>query len=252
MPGSADSVAEPNIAINTAVSDALSCMSDSVEAKMRSGEDFESAVLDMLRETIKAHKRIIFNGNNYSNEWIEEAEKRGLLNLASTPEAIKMLNCEKNVALFEKFGVFSRAEINSRLEIMYENYRKTIKIEGYTMLDMIKREIMPCALKYTRILSETVIAKRTVIPELECSAETDMIKKLSSATDTIAKRCDVLLFELRKTKEFSAKSEKAMYYRTNVFPAMQNLRAAVDEIEPLIPADVLTYPTYGKLLFSLN
>ncbi len=252
MPGSADSVAEPNIAINTAVSDALCCMSDSIEAKMAAGENFEDAVLDMLRETIKAHKRIIFNGNNYANEWIEEAEKRGLLNLASTPEAIKMLNCEKNVALFEKFGVFSRAEINSRLEIMYENYRKTIKIEGYTMLDMIKREIMPCALKYTRILSETVIAKRTVLPELECSAETDMIKKLSSATDTIAKCCDVLLYELRKTKEFSAKADKAMYYRTNVFPAMQNLRAAVDEIEPLIPADVLTYPTYGKLLFSLN
>ncbi len=252
MPGSADSVAEPNIAINTAVADALCCMSDLIEAKMASGKDFEDAVLEMLRETIKAHKRIIFNGNNYAQEWIDEAEKRGLLNLASTPEAIKLLNGEKNVALFEKFGVFSRAEINSRLEIMYENYRKTMKIEGYTMLDMVKRDIIPCALKYTRILSETVTAKRAVVPECPCNAEIKMIMKLSEATDSMSECCDELLCELVHAGKLQSKAEKAMYYRTNVFPAMQKLRAAADVAEPLLPSDVLTYPTYSKLLFSLN
>ncbi len=252
MPGSADSVAEPNIAINTAVADALCHMSDSIEAKMTAGTDFENAVLEMLRETIKAHKRIIFNGNNYAQEWIDEAEKRGLLNLASTPEAIKLLNSENNVALFEKFGVFSRAEINSRLEIMYENYRKTMKIEGYTMLDMVKRDIMPCALKYTRILSETVAAKRAVIPESPCNAEIKMIKKLSEATENMSECCDELLCELVEAGKLESKAEKAMYYRTKVFPAMQKLRACADSAEPLLPSDVLTYPTYSKLLFSLN
>ena len=207
MPGSADSVAEPNIAINTAVSDALCCMSDSIEAKMASGKDFENAVLEMLRETIKAHKRIIFNGNNYAKEWIDEAEKRGLLNLASTPEAIKLLNSEKNVALFDKFGVFSAAEINSRLEIMYENYRKTMKIEGYTMLDMVKRDIMPCVLKYTRILSETVAAKKAVMPECPCNAEIKMIKKLSESTDNMSDCCDELLCELVEAGKLESKAE---------------------------------------------
>ncbi len=252
MPGSADSVAEPNIAINTAVSDALCGFADKLEEDVANGKELRIAVMELLKSTIKAHKRIVFNGNNYSEEWINEAEKRGLLNLKSTPEALKLFNSEKNIKLFEKFGVLSEAEINSRLEIMYENYRKTLKIEGFTMIDMVNKDILPTALKYTQMVAQTAQSKRALLSSLPCNAETELVVKLSSLTDSLVQLCEKLRFELKETKKFSEKAEKAMYYRTHVFPAMQELRAIADDIEPLIPSELQPYPTYSTLLFSLN
>ena len=252
MPGAADSVAEPNIAINTAVSDALCSFADILEKDVNDGKELKYAVTELLKKEIKEHKRIVFNGNNYSETWVQEAKKRGLLNLASTPEALRLFNSEKNIAVFEKFGVLSRAEVESRLEIMYENYRKTIKIEGYTMIDMVNKHILPCAFEYTRTLAQTAGAKKAICPNIQCKAECDLILKLSSLTDSAAELRDELRAELDETKKFTVKADKAMYYRTNVFPVMQKLRKVCDEIEPLIPASVLTYPTYSTLMFSLN
>lgn len=252
MPGAADSVAEPNIAINTAVSDALCSFADVLEKDVENGKDLKQAVTELLKKEIKEHKRIIFNGNNYSEQWVQEAKRRGLLNLASTPEALRLFNSEKNVAVFEKFGVLSRAEVDSRLEIMYENYRKTIKIEGCTMIDMVNKHILPCAFEYTRMLAQTAGAKKALLPDIQCKAECDTVKKLSELTDSAAALRDELKYELDETKKFTVKADKAMYYRTNVFPVMQKLRKVCDEIEPLIPASVLTYPTYSTLMFSLN
>ncbi len=247
MLGASASIADTNTVLNTILAETLCDFADELEAS----EDFDSAVKELLQRTVREHKNIVFNGNNYTEEWVREAESRGLLNLPATTDALKYFDSETNIALFGKFGVFSETEIHSRLNIMYENYRKVVKIEGYTMLEMVNKDILPCAVKYSKMLCDTVAVKRSIDASIDCTAELDILKKLSSLTSELAKRRDVLKSELVKTTTFTDIAKKAAFYRSNVVSAMDALRAVADEIEPLMAAEYMPYPTYGKLLFSV-
>ncbi len=248
MLGSSSSIADTNTILNTVLAQSLCEFADELEKS----DDIECAARELLKKTVKEHKAILFNGNNYSEQWVREAEKRGLLNLPATTDALRYFDSEKNVELFEKFGIFSRAEVKSRLDIMYENYRKVVKIEGYTMLDMVNKDILPSALKYSKVLADTVISKKSVYEDIDCTAEHETLVKLSALTGELAKKRDALKDELIKTKTFTNIAAKAEYYRANVVKAMEELRETADEIEPLMAQELLPYPTYGQLLFSVN
>ncbi len=246
MLGSSSSIADVNTVLNTVLAETLCDFADELEG----AENFTEAVKQLLRRTVCEHKNIVFNGNNYTDEWVKEAKERGLLNLPATTDALKYFDSETNVALFNKFGVFSETEVHSRLNIMYENYRKVVKIEGYTMLEMVNKDILPAAVKYSKVMSDSVLAKKE-IGDIDFSAELDILKKLSSLTSELTKKRDVLKSELVQTTTFTDIAKKASFYRSNVVSAMEALRNVADEIEQLLGAEYLPYPTYGKLLFSV-
>ncbi len=246
MLGSSSSIADVNTVLNTVLAETLCDFADELEG----AENFTEAVKQLLRRTVCEHKNIVFNGNNYTDEWVKEAKERGLLNLPATTDALKYFDSETNVALFNKFGVFSETEVHSRLNIMYENYRKVVKIEGYTMLEMVNKDILPAAVKYSKVMSDSVLAKKE-IGDIDFSAELDILKKLSTLTSELTKKRDVLKSELVQTTTFTDIAKKASFYRSNVVSAMEALRNVADEIEQLLGAEYLPYPTYGKLLFSV-
>ncbi len=247
MLGSSASIADTNTVLNTILAETLCDFADELEK----AENFDAEVKKLLEKTVREHKNIVFNGNNYTDEWVKEAENRGLLNLPATTDALKYFDSDKNIALFEKLGIFSETEVHSRLDIMYENYRKVLKIEGYTMIEMVNKDILPCAVKYAKVLADTVSAKRGVDASIDCTAELDILKKLSSLTSKMTKKRDVLKEELVATTRFTNIAEKAAFYRSNVFVAMEALRTVADEIEPLLSEEYVPYPTYGQLLFSV-
>lgn len=184
MLGSAVNIACPNLMLNTIVAEELSEFADELEK----AKDFDKAVMKLIKKTIKAHKRIIFNGNNYSDEWVEEAKKRGLLNLRTMPEAMPYYISDKNVKLFTKNKIFTETEIHSRYEIQLENYSKILNIEALTMLDMAKKDILPAVTSYVRDLTDTALSKKALSPDLPCDFEEDLIAKLSGLTSCFAKR----------------------------------------------------------------
>jgi glutamine synthetase len=250
MLGSANSIACANIMLNTAVADALCDFADKLEKVKQ--KDFQAELAKLIKETITAHKRIIFNGNGYDDNWIKEAvDVRGLLNLRSTPEAMDMFLDQKNQDLFLKFGVFSLAEMQSRHDILLENYSKTINIEALTMIDMAKKDIIPAITTYIKELSDTAIAVKSA-SGIEATFEKDLIVKLVKLQQTISEKINMLENAVVSVHEITDISEQSYAYRDSVFVAMQDLRAYVDKAESICAAKYWPYPSYGELLFGVR
>ena len=248
MLGSANSIACANIMLNTAVADSLCEFADRLEK----ASDFKAELAAVVKETITAHKRIIFNGNGYDESWIKEAtEERGLLNLRSTPEAMERFLDQKNKDLFLKFGVFSLAEMQSRHDILLENYSKIINIEALTMIDMARKDILPAVTEYIKELADTAIAVKQA-SGVDATFEQDLIKQLSKLQADIASRTQVLEDAVIEVHEISDILQQSYAYRDKVFVAMQDLRAAADQAESLCSAKIWPFPTYGELLFGVR
>ena len=244
--GSSFSIAGPNIILNTIVGDALRQFADRLEA----AEDFNVELNRIVRHTMRDHKRIIFNGNNYSDEWRAEAARRGLLNYPSAVDALPHFTDEKNVALFTRYGIFSETEIRSRRDILLENYIKVIHIEALTMQDMVNRDLLPAILRYTGFLTDNALKKAQL--GLTAVPEKAMAEKLSALSASIVERSALLSDRLLGAADAGALIDEAKYYKDNVFSVMNELRAVVDETELLMPTDAWPYPTYGKLLFDVR
>ena len=250
MLGSAASVANPNIVLNTAVAEVLSEFSAALKDVPE--EEMESAVHALLKKTIEDHKRIIFNGNGYTDEWVEEAEKRGLYNLKTTPDALPHFVDEKNIALFTKHGIFTKEELFSRYEIWLENYYKTINIESNTLAEMIQKQVIPSVFTYVEKLADTAAVKKSVVADVSVASEAALISKLSTLADTMTKDLETLKADTAKALAASDDVLAcAKAYQENVLSAMETLRKSADEAEALIPDELLPYPTYDELLFSI-
>ena len=249
MVGSSDSIACANIMLNAAMVETLKEFSDRLEGV----SDFESALHDLIKETIKAHKRIIFNGNGYDDAWIKEAtEKRGLLNLRTTPDALATVLEKKNVEMLTSLKIFSEAEIRSRYEICLENYCKTVNIEGLTMVDMARKEILPAVEAYLGDLSGTVAAKTAAVPGLACKYEKDLISKLSKLADEISDAASSLDTTLIRLKAIPDVTDAAYVIRDVVLQKMAELRVVCDEAESITADKYWPFPTYGDLLFGVR
>ena len=247
MLGSSSSVSCTNVVLNTAVAEELKQFADELEG----AANFEEALHELIKKTITDHKRIIFNGNGYDDAWIAEAEKRGLLNLRSTPECLPYSLHEKNMKLFISHKVYSETEMRARYEILSENYCKIINIEALTMIDMAKKDILPAVSKYSHELSDTVIAK-AACGDIESGYEKELLAKVSKLNTAAYKKTEKLEQAVLKAKEISETQELSMYYKDAVFAAMSELRITVDELETMVPADIWPYPSYGDMLFSVK
>ena len=250
MPGSSLSVADPNIVLNTAVAEAL----DQICAKLEGVDkkDLEEEAMKLVKKLLKKHRRIIFNGNGYTDAWVAEAEKRGLYNLKSLPEAMPQIKAKKNKELFEKHHVFTEIEIDSRYEIYLENYSKTIRIEALTMLEMVKKDFTDGLMAYETALTDTAIQKKQVLADAKCTLETNILTKLDAASEAIGLAVEKLEKDLAETQKITDSLELATAYHDLVLADMDALRAPVDAAEEMIPETYLPYPTYSKLLFSLR
>ena len=249
MVGSSDSIACANIMLNAAMAETLKEFADRLEGV----SDFESALHDLIKETIKVHKRIIFNGNGYDDAWIKEAtEKRGLLNLRTTPDALATVLEKKNVEMLTSLKIFSEAEIRSRYEICLENYCKTVNIEGLTMVDMVRKEILPAVEAYLGDLSGTVAAKTAAVPGLACKYEKDQISKLSKLADEISDAASSLDTTLIRLKAIPDVTDAAYVIRDVVLQKMAELRVVCDEAESITADKYWPFPTYGDLLFGVR
>ena len=246
MLGSMFSISGPNIVLNTIVAEEL----DEFAEKLADAPDLEAAVYDLVKETYLAHKRIVFNGNGYTDEWVEEAAKRGLLNLKSTPEAIPYLGSEKNVALFAKHHIFTEAEVKSRVEILLENYSTTISIEAATALDMFHKDILPAVGAYTEDLTRAVLDKKAA--GISAGFEAELASKLSALSAEMYAASLKLDADLKAAAEIECSKKKATFFHDAVVADMEALRAAVDAAEALTGGKYLPYPTYGELLFGVN
>lgn len=246
MVGSRDSVAGPNVVLNTIVAEAFREACDILEAS----DDFEMAVHDIIKKNCAEHQRIVFNGNGYSEEWVKEAKRRGLPNITSMVDSIPALVTDKTVKLFEEFHVFSKAELESRVEIKYESYAKAINIEARTMIDMAGKQIIPAVIKYTTALAESINAVRAA-GDVDVSVQTELLTETSSL---LKETKEALKSLIRVTEEAAAKEEgceQATYFRDSVFPAMEALRAPVDKLEMIVDKEMWPMPSYGDLLFEV-
>ena len=249
MLGSSNSIACANIMLNAAVAESLKIYADRLE----NADNFEIALHKMIKKTIKDHKKIIFNGNGYDDAWIKEAtEKRGLLNLRTTPDAMPAMLSEKNVKMLTSHKIFSPAELHSRYEILLENYSKTVNIEALTMVDMAKKEILPAVEKYTKSLADTLAAKKAAVAGLPCKYETATVTKLSELSDSIADATDDLEAEIEKFQAIEDVTEAANDTRDVILGKMDSLRAVCDEAETITAKEVWPFPTYSDLLFSVK
>lgn len=248
MPGSQQSIADCNVMLNTAVAESLKQFADVLE----SADDFETALHELVKSTVRNHKRIIFNGNGYDEKWIKEAtEKRGLLNLRTTPDALPAVLNKKNVDLLTSHDVMSLAEIKSRYEITLENYCKTVNIEGLTMIDMARKEILPAVESYVKDLSETLVAKTAVLPTVSAKYERTLIEKLSVIVEEIDAAASSLESSLIEYKTITDVTKSAALIRDVILQKMAELRIVADEAETLTAEKYWPFPTYDKLLFSV-
>ena len=249
MLGSSNSIACANIMLNAAVAESLKIYADRLE----NADDFETALHEMIKKTIKDHKRIIFNGNGYDDEWIKEAtEKRGLLNLRTTPDAIPHLLDKKNVDMLTSHKVFSEAELKSRCEITLENYCKTVTIEANTMSQMAKKEILPAIEEYTAFIASAAGKKKALDAEVSCVYETGTLRKLSLLSGQIFEKCDELDKVLCKLSDSANAKEEGYMIRDELLPKMSELRVACDEAEVITAEKYWPFPTYGELLFGVR
>lgn len=247
MLGSSLSVAEPNIVLNTILADTLNEFANRLEKS----EDFKTELNSLIVSTLKKHNRIIFNGNNYSREWVEEAEKRGLLNLNSTVDALPCLLKKQNIDLFLRHGVFNEKESISRYEIYIENYNKTLNIEALTVIDIAKKDIIPSVEKYINEIARTAYYKKQLSSAITCDFEIDITEKLSLLLLSLYKKTELLEKYLLDAKKIENETEKAYFFKDNVFLTMQELRITADELETLCASKYWPFPVYGKLLFSI-
>lgn len=245
MLGSADSISCTNTIINTVVAEELSQFADELEK----ADDFEKALKALLIKTIKEHKQIIFNGNGYSDEWLAEAEKRGLPNLISTVDALPEYTKPEYVSMFEKFKVYSSTEINSRTEILLENYSKVINIEALTMLDLVKKQILPSCIAYTKSICDAAASKLAI--DIDASVEKNIASRLSKLTEGIANESASLEEKVILAQDKEEGYTMARFYRDEVFAQMQTLRALVDETETNVSEEAWPLPSYSKLLFTV-
>ena len=245
MVGSSDSIAGPNTTLNAIVAQAFCEAADRLEA----ADNFELAVHDLIKEYMAKHQRIIFNGNGYSDEWVREAEKRGLPNIRTTVEAAATLTSDKSVELFEQFGIYTKAELESREEIIYETYSKTINIEALTMIDMAGKQIIPAVVSYTKTLAEMVNA--LAVAGVDNSVQKGMLESVSRRLAATQTACANLKDVDRKAREIKNAKEQAFFYMNEVIPAMDALRVPADELEMIVDKDVWPIPTYGELMFEV-
>ena len=248
MLGSAASISDANVVLNTAVAESLRQYADVLEQ----AEDFETALHDLIRNTIQAHKRIIFNGNGYDASWLEEAEKRGLLNLKTTPDCVPYLLKEKNVRLFTTHKIYSETELHARYEIMLENYSKVLRIEALTMLEMVNTDILPAVSDYTAKLVRTAEDKKALLGSVAGGYEQKTAARLSSLTEIASEDAAKLDDALLQAGDLPTAQEAASFYQAEVFKDMTELRLAVDEMETLTSRACWPYPSYGDLLFSVR
>ena len=244
MVGSRDSIANPNIVLNTIVAEAFADACDILEK----ADDFDLAVHDLIKEYLTDNQRIIFNGNGYSDEWVAEAERRGLPNIKSMVEAIPAITTDKSIKLFERFSVFTKAELESRAEIQYEAYAKAINIEARTMIDMASKQFLPAFIKYTKTLADTVLAVKEA--GVDAAVQTEALKEVSALMAETKAALDVLV---KVTDEAAAKEEgevQANFYHSDVVPAMEALRAPVDKLEMIVDKEAWPMPSYGDLIFE--
>ena len=211
----------------------------------------EHAVHELIKRAIRKHKRVIFNGNGYTDEWIEEAEKRGLYNLKSTPDALPMWIDEKNIKLFTDHKIFTKEEIFSRYEIWLENYSKTINIEANTMAEMVQKDLLPSVMTYTEKIAAAASAKKAVVANISTACEASLISKLTALEEKMASGVEKLKADTATALATEDPLENAKAYQSVVLEDMEELRKAADAAEVLIPDALLPYPTYGKLLFSI-
>ena len=249
MLGSEASVANPNIILNTAVAECVHQFT--VQLKDVPDDKMDDAIHELIRKTITDHKRVIFNGNGYTDEWIEEAEKRGLYNLKSTPDALPQWIADKNIELFTKYHIFTKEEIESRYEIWLETYSKILNIESNTMVEMVQKDFLPSVFAYIDKIAATAVAKKSVVADVSTASEGKLIKELSQLADEISTGLDTLKADTAKALATEDPLANAKAYQTVVLSDMETLRKSVDAAEVLIPDALLPYPTYDKLLFSV-
>ena len=252
MLGSSSSVANPNIILNTAVAESLRQFYEKL--KDVPADEMESAVHELLKQTIIDHKRVIFNGNGYTDEWLEEAKKRGLYNLVSTPDALPHFIDEKNEKLLTSHHIFTDAELHSRYEIKMENYVKTLHIEANTLVEIIQKALLPSITTYMEKLAQTASLKKSVVPGISVSAEASLLSRLTELAETMTKdletlKADTAMAEYEVDKDLL---KSAKLYQSVVLTDMEKVRVSADAAEALIPDSILPYPTYGKLLFSIS
>ena len=247
MLGSTANIACPNTILNTIVAESLDYISDYIEGK----DDLDKALNEILKKILKEHKAIIFNGNNYAPEWVEEAESRGLLNLKSSAEALPHYTDEKNIKLFEKHGVYTKLELESRKEILLEKYCQTINIEALTMLEMVKKDIIPAICNYSKDLTQGALAKKNLSSDIDVSLETSLISKISSLSACLSKKTAELDKVLLDAKDIEDSEELAKFYHDTVLSQMNEVRAIADELETIVGKGYWPFPTYTDLLFSV-
>ena len=247
MLGSTANIACPNTILNTIVAESLDYISDYLEGK----DDLDKALNEVLKKILKEHKAIIFNGNNYAPEWVEEAESRGLLNLKSSAEALPHYTDEKNIKLFEKHGVYTKLELESRKEILLEKYCQTINIEALTMLEMVKKDIIPAICNYSKDLTQGALAKKNLSSDIDVSLETSLVSKISSLSACLSKKTAELDKVLLDAKDIEDSEELAKFYHDTVLSQMNEVRAIADELETIVGKGYWPFPTYTDLLFSV-
>ena len=245
MVGSSDSVASPNTVLNTIVAEAFCEAADILEK----ADDFDMAVHDLIKKNLTEHERIIFNGDGYSDEWVKEAERRGLPNIKTTVDAAGALTTETAVALFERFGIFTRKELESREEITYETYAKTINIEALTMIDMAGKQIIPAVIRFCRYLADTANAVKAA--GADAAVETELLKEITGHLTGMQKALSLLKQEEAKASAMKPGKEQAVYYKDHVTAAMEALRIPADALEMLVDKDIWPIPTYGQLMFEV-
>ena len=247
MVGSSDSVAPANVVLNTIVAEVFKEAADELEK----AEDFDTAVHDMIKKLFRDHKRIIFNGNGYSDAWVEEAERRGLPKIRSMVDAIPAITTDKAVKLYESFGVFTKAELESRAEVEYEAYSKMINIEAKTMIDMASKQIIPAVIKYTTQLAGSLGAVKAACPEADTSVQTELLTETSALLSDMKVALAALTDITEETAGVSGAEAQAHAYHDKVVPAMAALRAPADKLEMIVDKDLWPFPSYGDLMFEV-
>lgn len=248
MVGSQDSVAQANVVLNTIVAEAFCEACDVLEK----ADNFDLAVHDLIKEYATKHQRIIFNGNGYSEEWVEEAARRGLPNIKSMVEAIPAYVSPESVQLFERFGVFTKAELESRAEIEYETYAKTINIEARAMIDIAGKQIIPSVIKYTTVLANSLSAVSGACADADVSVQTELLVETSALLSDVKVSLAKLQDVTERAAEMAHGQEQALYYRNEVTVAMEALRKPVDQLEMLVDKEMWPMPSYGDLLFEVS
>ena len=247
MVGSSDSVAPANVVLNTIVAEAFKEAADELEK----ADDFDTAVHDMIKKLLRDHKRIIFNGNGYSDAWVEEAERRGLPNIRSMVEAIPAFTTDKAVKLYESFGVFTKAELESRAEVEYEAYGKMINIEARTMIDMASKQIIPAVIKYTTQLAGSLGAVKAACPEADTSVQAELLTETSALLSDMKVALAALIDITEEAACVDGAETQARVYHEKVVPAMAALRTPADKLEMIVDKDLWPFPSYGDLIFEV-